>query len=249
MLVDLHAKTSRSPGVSLTIDDILDRAVEREMDGVAICDTLSTADAAKWVERGKERGMKVFVGVEINTEQGLLLCFVPKIDGFYLNEEWRSLTAYTVPEAEAVIELFRSHDGAVLAARPYDNRVPYSMGDRIFKLSKIDGVEVFNGRAKNIQCDFALEAARSLGISAFGGSDPAGFKNTIGNAATIFAHDIDGQEDFVKSLCNDPFWAVTLTSVQRSQQSGSGQGSRRPRSPDRSSNGSGKRPPRRDNRK
>ena len=70
MLVDLHVKTSRSPGVSLTIDDVISRAAEKELDGIAICDHLSSTDAAKWVEAGEKQGCLLYTSPSPRDQRG-----------------------------------------------------------------------------------------------------------------------------------------------------------------------------------
>ncbi|MBA2661780.1 MAG: hypothetical protein H0U74_05760 [Bradymonadaceae bacterium] len=211
MLVDVHAKSSLSEGVTLSADQVIQRAREVGLDAIAFCETRNTARCQEILDAAaKYDDIAVFIGVEIPTEKGLLLGFVPEIDDFYNGEEWRALTDVTIPSPEAVIALFESKNGAVIAARPYDLDIPFNMGDFIFSFEHIKGVEVFNPRVGEIQNNFALEAAASMGLSTVGGSDPTNSLDVIGQYATFFDSDLKTQRQFVEALRASEFWAVQI---------------------------------------
>jgi|AP45_3_1055517.scaffolds.fasta_scaffold49053_1 hypothetical protein len=214
MLIDIHAKSSLSQGVKVSVEDVLTRAKEAGIDAVAFTEQLSSSRCKEAIEAGKAKGIKVFIGVEIPTDKGLLLGFVPDIDTFYTGEEWSALTEWTTPTAADIIELFTSKGGALIAARPYDLDIPFNMGDMLFTLENIHGVEVYNSRLGDIQIDFALEAASFLGLPTTGGSDPKGAGEKIGDYATFFINDIETQADFVNALRNKEFWAIQLGKVE-----------------------------------
>ncbi len=223
MLVDIHAKTDISPDVTASVDDVLSRAKQAGLDAVAFCDTLASAHANTLVEAGKRHGVTVFVGVEIPTDRGILVGFTPEVDSFLLEEEWRQATELTTPAADYIIEMFNAQGGAVVAARPYDLEIPYNMGDLIFRLDQIHGVEVFNSRVGQLQFDFALEAAQFMGVSTAGGSDPKGGDDAVGQFATFFKSALTTQSQFVEALRQSEYWAVTIgeTETKRSSRSAS----------------------------
>lgn len=208
MLVDLHAKSSATPGVRANASSVVARAKAAGLDAIAFCETLSTATCRRGLDAAAEAGMPAFVGVEIPTDKGILLGFAPEIGDFYLNEEWRQLTEFTTAPASEVVAMFDKIGGAVLAARPYDLSIPYNMGDLIFTLGAIHGVEVFNPRCGQVQCDFALEAARFMGLATCGGSDSPDGEKGLGRYATFFARDLATQADLVEALRGSEFWAV-----------------------------------------
>lgn len=221
MLIDLHAKTNLSDGVSLTSRQVLQQAEKAGLNGVAICETLATARCPEILELADAEfgDLQVFVGVEIPTERGILLGFVPKIDEFYLNEEWAWLTHRTTPSAAAVIDLFDSNEGIVIAARPYDLEIPFNMGDYIFEFDRLGAVEVFNPRVGQIQNNFALEAATFMGLGTTGGSDPSDDVSAVGQYATFFEDDISSQRLFVDALRESEYWAVQLGDASDQQRS------------------------------
>ncbi len=234
MLIDLHAKTHFSEGVSLTPQQVFKQAQKEGLDGVAICDTATTAHAGEILDIAKSEfpDLIVFIGVEIPTARGLLLGFVPYIDDFFLNEEWAWLTHRTTPSAEAVLDLFDEKNGLVIAARPYDLDIPFNMGDYIFQFDRLGAVEVFNPKVGTIQNNFALEAATFMGVGTVGGSDPTDDVSVIGRYATFFQEDIASQRLFVDALRQAEYWAVQLgesTSTKKSSRKRSSRSSRKSR--------------------
>ncbi len=212
MLIDLHAKTNLSDGVTLSSRQVLQQARKAGLDGIAVCETLATARCPEILELAKSEfdDLRVFIGVEIPTDRGILLGFTPHIDEFYLNEEWAWLTHRTTPSATAVIDLFDSQNGIVIAARPYDLEIPFNMGDYIFEFDRLGAVEVFNPRVGRIQNNFALEAATFMGVGTTGGSDPSDDASVIGQYATFFEEDISSQRLMVDALRESDYWAVQI---------------------------------------
>lgn len=207
MLVDLHVKSSASENVSVSLDKIFARAKEAGLDGLAFCETLSTAGCQETLDAAARAGMAAFIGVEIPTDKGILIGFAPEIDAFYLAEEWRQLTEYATPPAHQIIQMFDEMGGAVIASRPYDLTIPYNMGDLIFTLDNLHAVEVFNTRCGQVQCDFALEAAKFMGVPTVGGTDPQN-ESAFGRYATFFEHKFETQRQFVNALRDQEYWAV-----------------------------------------
>ncbi len=246
MLIDLHAKSDLSKGVSVTASQVLSKASEAGLQGVAFCDTLTTSRCRSILETAEDYpDLSVFIGVEIPTDRGILLGFVPEVDSFYLAEEWRWLAYKTTPSAQAVMELFESKNGVVIAARPYDLSIPFNMGDHIFTFDRLGAVEAFSPRVGALQNNFALEAATFMGLGTVGGSDPSTDVSAVGDFATFFEDDITTQRQLVDALRESEFWAVHLgdksqrkTSRKSSRRKSSSKGGRGRR---RSSKGGGRR--------
>jgi predicted metal-dependent phosphoesterase TrpH len=235
MLVDVHAKSSYSKGVGFTAKEVIEKARTAGLDAVAFCETLSTAHCRELLELAAQYDdIKVFIGVEIPTDRGILLGFAPEIDDFYLEEEWRWLTSVATPSAESVIELFESQGGTTIAARPYDLDIPFNMGDHIFTFERLGAVEVFNPRVGEIQNNFALEAAAFMGLSTVGGSDPKADLDVIGRFATFFDQELTTQRQFVEALRDAEYWAVQIGELTQERSSrtarerSEGRGERRP---------------------
>lgn len=228
MLIDIHAKTSTSPDVSLSAREVAAKARAAGLDAVAFCETLSTANFQATLDACDAEGITAFIGVEIPTDKGILLAFAPELGEFYRAEEWRQLTELTTPPASEVIGLFNRLGGAVIASRPYDLEIPHNMGDLIFTLDGIHAVEVFNGRVGKLQSDFALEAASFINVPTCGGSDSED-EHELGTFATFFSDDVSTQSQFVEALTSREFWAVQLGQPSR-QKSSRSESQRRGRS-------------------
>lgn len=232
MLIDLHAKTHHSDGVNVTPYQLLEQAQSAGLDAIALCETLSSTRCREVLELAESdfEDISVFVGVEIPTDRGILLGFVPHIDEFYFNEEWSWLTHRTTPSADAVIDLFDGKNGIVVAARPYDLDIPFNMGDHLFEFDRIGAVEVFNRRVGSIQNNFALEAATFMNLGTTGGSDPID-QSDIGQYATFFEDDLSSQRLFVDAMRESEYWAVQIGNVSDTK------GSKRSKKSRRSSRG------------
>ncbi len=218
MLVDLHAKSDFSQDCKLSAREVLERAKKAGLDAVAFVDRLATAHAPALLAEGARVGLPVFVGVEIPTDRGVLLCFVPEIGDFYLAEEWRELADMATPAAADVIDMVLAHKGAIIAARPYDMDIPFNMGDLLFTLKNIHAVEVFTNRVGEIQHDFALEASMFLGVPTMGGSDSVNDPEVVGRYATFFSQDVRDQAQLVAALRESEYWAVQI-GEERAQRS------------------------------
>lgn len=218
MLIDLHAKTSRSQGVKLSAEEIANQAKNAGLDAVVFCESLSSAHCGEALKACEKAGIHGFVGVEIPTTNGVVLGFVPEVGNFLLSEEWRQLTELVTPTVAQVVELFEVNDGVVIASRPYDLEVANSMGDHIFNLSGLKGVEVFTSGLKPLQADFALEAAAFLNLPTVGGSNGGELSN-VGRFATLFAASVTSQAELVNALKDGEFWAVHIGAPEARRES------------------------------
>lgn len=260
MLIDLHAKSPASPGVAISATAILEQARQAGLNGVAFCDTLATAHCTAILDAARAfEDLAVFIGVEIPTDKGIMLGFAPRVDAFYKSELWRRLVVDTAPPAaEDLIALFEAEGGAVVASRPYDLDIPFHMGDWIYTLSGLSGVEVFSPSVGELQQNFALEAASFMGVATTGGSDPKGASAELGRYATLFARPVRTQAEFVEALRQGECWAVQIgsgTTVKSTRQASEharregGPSSRPPRQGGGSSGGGASRGPDRSRRR
>ena len=101
-------------------------------------------------------------------------------------------------------------DGIVLAAHPYMEDGGPALGDRIFRTRGIGAVEVLCGVDDDLANDLALEAAASMTLPTFGGSDTGPDGQRLGVYATAFADEVTSQEDLVAALRDGSYWAVEL---------------------------------------
>lgn len=196
MRIDLHIHEKRHSADSrLDIETAVLDAKRRGLDGICVTDhdQLGLRTYAK--ELSRAHGLLVLVGVEIYTLDGDLLCY--GID--HLPEQ--RLTA------QETIDFVREQGGVCIAAHPYrkNNR---GLGDKLFEVSGLHGIEGYNGRTGQVENERAVKAARQLGLPITGGSD-AHTPGETGRVVTEFDASIHSEADFLHAVRKGrvcPFW-------------------------------------------
>jgi hypothetical protein len=77
MLIDLHVHSHHTHGCTLAPRDVLRRAKEAGLDGVAFTDMNTLEGLEEIRAAGREEGMLALRGAEIVTDRGHYLCFFP----------------------------------------------------------------------------------------------------------------------------------------------------------------------------
>ena len=170
--LDLHIHSQASPDGRMPLEEIVQTALDRGLDGAAVCDhdrVLSKADAA--AVRLAYPDFLLIPGVEVSTDQGHLL-------GLFVTEPIQSR------EFAAASRAIRAQGGLAVLAHPYEHSRDPGRPEPLAPF--LDGVEVWNSRAerKNRQANaMAEDFARVHGLRRFGGSD-AHVPREIGNGVT-----------------------------------------------------------------
>ncbi len=129
----MHVHTEFSPDAFGSIPDIINQAVKRGLDGIAITDHNTIDGALKAIEYVKETGIDFIVipGIEITTLDGHLLA---------LGVEEKIEQGMSVEET---LKEIRNAGGISIAPHPFH---PFRSG--IWKLSKFkfDAIEVYNAK-------------------------------------------------------------------------------------------------------
>ena len=214
LLVDLHVQTPETDTCKVSFDNTLKRAKSYGLDAIAVVDRLASAHVMDLIKKGKNFGISVFVGVEIPTTQGHLLCFHPELDPFFSYEKWRLVTEIGIPDPESIFDLFHSEGGVVLAASPYDNSMPLPMGDHLFDMWALDGIETLTPHISETAHNISIEAASYMNLPAAGGSGSRLSHTEVGTCATLFEGSADNQAQFVELLRGRDYWAVKLSKEQ-----------------------------------
>jgi predicted metal-dependent phosphoesterase TrpH len=209
VLIDMHVHTSASDGFDIGLDEVIERLKQRGITGalLAECDVVPDWEAVKAAaERNK---FTLFVGVDIDAADGRLIA-VPAdpTDARFLEQAWRGDDGDT--NLALVSRAMEAMGGVVLAAHPYMDDGGPSLGDKIYRSRGIAAIEILCGLKDDLANDLALEAAASLNLPSFGGSDTGPEGERLGHYATAFADAPRTQEDFVAALRDGSFWAVEL---------------------------------------
>lgn len=168
---DLQVHTDASPCSRAAPADVVDAAVDAELDGIAITnhDTLAGYDE---VANLAPNGLTVIPGVEVTTTQGHLLAL-------YVNNE--------PPQADpvTVIEHVHEQDGIAILSHPFDRFREYYDRNLARIGSRVDAVEAQNSRCLLPRFNRrALEFATQHDLAITGGSD-AHFPREVGRSTTV----------------------------------------------------------------
>jgi len=140
----------------MTVDDILDRAVKKGLDGIAICDHNTVAGSYHAKKRAQELNspLLVLAGMEVSTSEGHLLVLGIR----------ENIPPDLTPGE--TIRIAKEKGGVVIAAHPFK-----STGIGNVEGLDVDAIETFNSRCIFGENRKALEMAKSLGKPQVGGSD------------------------------------------------------------------------------
>lgn len=210
MLIDLHTHTRRHSWDSdLSPDELIDLSKQAGLDGVCLTEHDFFWDHDEVQELSRRHNFLVLPGVEINTDDGHMLCF--------------GLTTYRygmhrIPE---LAEHVRKANGAIVAAHPYRRQQPWhpeDPEDYRAALTKAAAnpayascwaMEELNGRGSAAENAFSTAICKVLGLPTTAGSDAHAVKD-IGRCATEFLDHINDLEGLVSALRGGRCRAVEL---------------------------------------
>lgn len=187
MIIDIHVHEKEySLDSHISLVEIVAEARRKGLDGVCITDHESNGLAAQARIYRQECGYPVLVGAEILTCEGDILVF--------------GLERLPTQKVHAweLLALVARQGGVGIAAHPYRNNMR-GLGDKIKKLSNLDGFEVLSGRSEPENNIKSFKVAQRLGLTGFGGSD-AHELYEVGKYATYFSQQIKDEADFIKAV-------------------------------------------------
>ena len=182
MLIDIHVHTTLSSCSDLEIDDLLENALSRGLDGVCITDH-NTMDAAKIVSEGiQDNGLCVIIGMEYDTPEGDFLIFGPFED------------IKPGMSAQELLRQVHSSGGVAIAAHPFREERP--VNELVLYSGMADAVEAVNGRNSDLE-NAKIQAwlKRHPRIQS-GGSD-AHSLTELGSVATSIDMSVRSRDDFI----------------------------------------------------
>jgi len=166
---DLHVHSSCSDGRD-GVEAILEAAVAKNLDGIAITDhdSLEGTFLAERIVREKDLNLLVIPGVEVSTSDGHLLALGVR----ELPPKGRS--------PEETIEFVHQRGGIAIVSHPY-----HLFRHAMYRIPPCDAVEVYNSKyIFGIANWWAKRRAERLGLPMVAGSD-AHMAKTVGLGVTI----------------------------------------------------------------
>ena len=207
MLIDLHVHSRNTPGCLLTPRDVLRRAREAGLDGVAFTDMNTMEGIADIREAGAAEGILALCGVEIATDHGHYLAFFPHPERVPALPQIFGTPPWPVRDVLAKVA---DMGGAVVAAHPYDKSIERPGGDVIFTLEGLSAVVGLDARRKGSTNDLAMEAADHMGLPSVGGSGARDSLDDIGKAATLFRDPVRNEADLAAQLKAGTVFCVAI---------------------------------------
>ncbi|MDM8526130.1 PHP domain-containing protein [Desulfococcaceae bacterium HSG8] len=187
MFFDLHVHTTISSCSQLKIDDILEHAKNRGLDGVCITDH-QTMEIRRHLKEGvQDSGLCVLFGMEYSTQDGDFLLFGPF-------EDIRSDL-----DSEQMFEAVAHLGGASVAAHPFRNKRPVK--EQVIRQGFCQVVEGFNGRNTDAE-NLRVESWRQKYVFAESGGSDAHTLEELGRVKTGFAMPVRSRADLVFALRN-----------------------------------------------
>lgn len=172
--IDLHLHTHYSEDGRTTLEEAIQYAKEKQLDGIAITDHDTVQGALKLTKR---KDLIVVPGIEVSSRHGHIL-------GLNITESIQPKLDIT-----ETVEKIRSLGGVAVIAHP-SVAIKTGMGTTIPSASKIDAVEVINASAFpfSLSTYLARRLARRLRLPETAGSD-SHYPQEIGSAYTIIDAD------------------------------------------------------------
>jgi predicted metal-dependent phosphoesterase TrpH len=201
--IDLHVHTRESGDNDAEPEEVVERAVERGLDGIVITEHYSYA-ASEHADRlrDKYRGViMVLRGVEFSAAEGH--CLVFGIDTDRLSMKFAPV--------RDVIRIVNEAGGVVIPSHPYRNG--NSLGDLVFNLSGIAGLEGCNGANMHAMNRKAIDAAERLRLPFSGGSD-AHSPFEVGSCYTVFDDPVT-PGNFLDRLRSGRYHGVDMMKISR----------------------------------
>ncbi len=207
MLIDLHVHSHHTLGCTLTPRDVVRRAREVGLDGVAFTD-LNTLEGLEEIRAaGREEGLLALCGVELTTDRGHYLCFFADPVKVPAPPQLFGTTPWPVRD---VIRKVNELGGVAIAAHPYDKSIERPSGDFIFTLEGLSAIEGLNARRKGTANDLAVEAADHMNLPCTGASGSQDSLDEIGKAATLFRGLVRNEADLVAQIRAGAVFCVSI---------------------------------------
>ncbi|MEN6373274.1 MAG: PHP domain-containing protein [Smithella sp.] len=185
MIFDLHVHTTHSPCSNLRLDEIINLARLRGLDGVAVTDHNSMTCRREITEGLQENGLCLLVGMEYDTPEGDFLLF-----GSF--EDLKPGLS-----ARNLLRLVEDRRGVVIGAHPC--REGRSLQPGILSLGVCRIIEGLNGRNSDVENCKVEQLREQYPLFQCGGSDAHSLEE-LGRIATCFEEKITSREDLIAAL-------------------------------------------------
>ncbi len=197
MIIDTHVHAyPTSDDSDMTLEQIVEQALEIGLDGVCITDHDSLIIKERARDYSRKAGFPIFVGAEVFTYEGDVLVFgLDKLPGQRVH-------------ADYLLDLVQESGGIAVSAHPFrtNNR---GMGN-VARRHCLHGIEVFNGSTDMINNLKAVTMAEDMRLPLLGASD-AHRVEALGKYSTWFPDGMSNEKDLIKAVKQGNVYPVRLT--------------------------------------
>ncbi len=207
--IDLHVHSVFSGESLAEPKDIIEAALQKGLDAICITEHDSLSASLPFDEISKRYPLRVFRGVEINTDSGHMLVYGVN------DADWNDWGKTGPVHAQELVKKATSLGGVVVPAHPYvleccslyDVNPRITVDERVRGLSGLSALEVCNGKMAKypMACGVLSEYARSLGLPGTGGSD-AHIPENVGRSYTVFRTPIHSAQSLAAAIQNGHFY-------------------------------------------
>jgi hypothetical protein len=218
MLIDLHTHTKpRSWDSFLTPDEMVDLAKQAGLDAMVLAEHDWAWEPHEVADLAKRHDFTVIRAMEINTEDGHVLCF-----GIH---EYK----FGMHRSHELAGFVEAVGGLMLAAHPYRRQMPWKPDDEqeyedaLERATRnpayrfVTAIEILNGRGTRDENAFSTRLRDRMHLPATAASDTHQHdqkEQHMGRAATYFDADIRDEADLIAALRSGRYWPLDLTRGQ-----------------------------------
>ena len=210
MLIDLHVHSAHTENVSFTLKELVEKAKQAGLDGLALTDVHSVAGLGEARELSGPEGFLVLVGFEAHTTRGHYLVFVPEPEKLPDISTWLRFDEQGRCSYTSLFEAVEQQDGILVAAHPFDRSVPESPGDSVVRLEGVSAIEVLNASKPTLVNELAEEVAAGAGLPGIGGSNAHDSLDKLGRYATLVRGPVTSEADLIDRIREFDVWPVSI---------------------------------------
>lgn len=210
MLIDLHVHSTHTPNVPFTLMELVEKAKQAGLDGLALTDVHSVGGLSEARELSKSEGLLVLVGFEAHTTRGHFLVFVPEPEKLPDLSTWLRFDEQGRCSYTSLFEAVEQQNGILIAAHPFDRSVPESPGDSVVRLEGVSAVEVLNAAKPTLSNELAEEVAAGSGLPGTGGSNAHDSLDLLGRYATLVRGPVETEADLIDRIREYDVWPAAI---------------------------------------
>lgn len=215
-LIDLHVRPLLDEEGRQDIELLAVQARDHGLDGIVIVGRDVAVDLGDTVALTEATGVRLFSGVQIESDIGPLLCLPRQVDAWFRDATWRGVAhddseGRVVYRAQELVQAFTERGGTVVvpARAPDDGDAAVARGGAA-QPAGLSAVVVTGTLSQTAIDDRAVQSAQDARLACVGASASRPGEERFGAVATLFAAPPTSQENLVEGLRSGRVWPVEI---------------------------------------